>query len=514
MSTTNQPCGRSVGPGGQQGQDRGDQDDRAQQQPGAGLPGQQVHRDATSDPGRARGTLARRASRRSTSSRVPPPRHGDHRAAERAEAGEHLVALQPAHPPGEVGELRIDAVGHPGPGVGREGVDHDHRQPPLDEAGGRGDDGRAEHRREHEDHASAAHPELDPVRDPLRELAGADPGQQVEERAQVPGAGAVAEQATVPADDAQTHPVAGADVVLGDSGRGPDALVEAAGLAVEALGVAVVAERVDHEQDPAVLLGRRGGDVQLAAADRDPPADPAQPVAGAERPDVGELHAGPEPRGAVDADQADRPGGLGPGVEPPRVRQHPQTVAVQADRPPAVAGPGGGQADLFLAQHPPAPPARPDLDRGRVVDEAGGQAVRRVQRDVRRGRHHARDVLDVLAVADRQPRGGALALVQPAVVELGVEHRGRVGTVQQPEAGEQDERRAQHHHGRRGADDRGDHGDGPDDDRAGQRRGGPPARGHPVLTASRACSASGPGPARRRRWSGRWSASSRARDGR
>ena len=46
-------------------------------------------------------------------------------------------------------------------------------------------------------------PELDPVRDPLGELTRADPGQQVEERAQVPGAGAVPEQASLPADDAQ-----------------------------------------------------------------------------------------------------------------------------------------------------------------------------------------------------------------------------------------------------------------------------------------------------------------------
>ena len=196
----------------------------------------------------------------------------------------------------------------------------------------------------------------------------------------------------------------------------------------------------------------------------------------------------PEPRRAVDADQADRPGVSARESNRARVRQHPQTVAVQADRPPAVAGPGGGQADLLLAQHPPAPPCaarsrswagRP---RGPAARPVGGcSATYGV------ARHHARDVLDVLAVADREPRGGALALVQPAVVELGVEHRGRVGAVQQSEAGDQDERRTQHHHGRRGADHRGDHGDGPDDDRAGQRRGGPPTRGHPVLTASRAC---------------------------
>ena len=72
------------------------------------------------------------------------------------------------------------------------------------------------------------------------------------------GAGAVPEQPAVAADDPQPDPVAGADVVLGDRGRGADALVEAAGLAVEPAGAAVVAERVDDEQHPAVLLGRRG----------------------------------------------------------------------------------------------------------------------------------------------------------------------------------------------------------------------------------------------------------------
>ena len=114
VSATSQPRGEVRRPGGQQGQDRGDQDHGAQQQPRRGTPGPAGSSGRHLHPGRARGTLARRASRRSTSSTVPPPAPGDHRAAERGEAGEHLVALEPAHPPGEVGELRVDAVGHPG----------------------------------------------------------------------------------------------------------------------------------------------------------------------------------------------------------------------------------------------------------------------------------------------------------------------------------------------------------------------------------------------------------------
>ena len=338
VSATNQPCGRSAGRAASRARTGATRmtarsSSRARDSGRAGSPGRHL------PPGRARGTLARRASRRSTSSRVPPPRQAITgqpsapspastwsrssrriRQARSASCGSTPSGTRGLAPGGRVSTTTTGsprwtrlavAVTMVAPSIGENTKT---TLPPRTRSWSR----------------SAIPSGSSPAR---------TPASRSKQHPQVAGAGAVPEQPTVPADDAQADPVAGADVVLGDRGRGPHALVEAAGLAVEAAGVAVVAERVDDEEDAAVLLGRRGGDVQLAAADRDPPADPAQPVAGAERPDVGELDAGPEPRRAVDADQADRPRGLGPGVEPARVRQHPQPVAVQADRPPAVAGP-------------------------------------------------------------------------------------------------------------------------------------------------------------------------------
>ena len=81
-------------------------------------------------------------------------------------------------------------------------------------------------------------------------------------------------------------------------------------------------------------------------------------------------------------------------------RQHPQPLTVQRHRPPPVARPRRGQADQLLPQHPPPPAPRPDLDDRQLVDQAGDEPRRRVQRDVRRGRHRAGDVLDVLAVVE------------------------------------------------------------------------------------------------------------------
>ena len=61
---------------------------------------------------------------------------------------------------------------------------------------------------------------------------------------------------------------------------------------------AVVGQRVDHEQHAGVLLGAGADDVQRVGAQRDPPVDPAQPVPGVERPDAGELGAVARPRGS------------------------------------------------------------------------------------------------------------------------------------------------------------------------------------------------------------------------
>ena len=117
----------------------------------------------------------------------------------------------------------------------------------------------------------------------------------------------------------------------------------------------MVAERVDDQQDAAVLLGRRGGHVQLAAPRGDPPADLAQPVAGPERADVGELDAGAEPRRAVHADQADRSRGLGARVEARGLRQHPQ-----ARRRAAAPAPTGSPPTAWSGRPAPRPaPAVP-----------------------------------------------------------------------------------------------------------------------------------------------------------
>ena len=98
--------------------------------------------------------------------------------------------------------------------------------------------------------------------------------------------------------------VAGPEVVLGDGGGGPDPVVQAAAFAVETGAATEVLHRVDEEEDLAVLVGVRRGDVQLAGAHRDRPVDPPQPVAEAERADVGELAAVTVTAGAAPADEA------------------------------------------------------------------------------------------------------------------------------------------------------------------------------------------------------------------
>ena len=100
------------------------------------------------------------------------------------------------------------------------------------------------------------------------------------------------------------------------------------------------------------------------------------------------------------------------------LRQHAQPVAVQRHRSPAVAGPRRGQADQLLAQHPPPPPPRPDLDRsagrrpGPATSPVGGCSATYGVGAIARATCSTSS-----PSCDRQPRGGALALVQPAVVE-------------------------------------------------------------------------------------------------
>ena len=59
-----------------------------------------------------------------------------------------------------------------------------------------------------------------------------------------------------------------------------------------------------EQHDVAVMVGPRRGDVQRAGSQRAAPVDAAQPVTGAERPDLRELGATADPGAAVRADVA------------------------------------------------------------------------------------------------------------------------------------------------------------------------------------------------------------------
>ena len=219
---------RAAGPAQSTASTGATEQDQPQGQPAAGLAGQHGHRATT------RGAPARRASRRSTSSRVPGPRQGITGQPSAASPASTWSRSSRRIRQAISAMQRVHAVGHPRTRVRGQGVDDHHGQPALHEAGGGGDDRGAEHRREHEDHAAAGHAQLEPGRDPLGQLPGADAGEQVEQGPQVPGAGAVAEQPAVTADHPQPDPVTGPDVVLGQRRGRADALVEAARRAVDA----------------------------------------------------------------------------------------------------------------------------------------------------------------------------------------------------------------------------------------------------------------------------------------
>ena len=191
--------------------------------------------------------------------------------------------------------------------------------------------------------------------------------------------------------------------------------------------------------------------MQLAAAHRDPPADPAQPVAGRNGRMSANSVPAPSRAGPVGADQPERPRRRGARVERRGRAAAPAARRRAAHRPPAVAGPRRGQRDQLLAEQPPAPPAWADLDDRRPSSsEPAGQPVRRVHGDVRRLGGRPGDVLDVLGVGSiTQPRGGALALVQRPVVQPVRTSRARTsGRCSSANAAYEDERRPEHHHRR------------------------------------------------------------------
>ena len=181
-------------------------------------------------------------------------------------------------------------------------------------------------------------------------------------------------------------------------------------------------------------------DVQLAGAQGHPPVDPAQPVAGGERPDARRTRCRRRRRRDRCApDQADRLRHLGPRVERRR-RAAARSAPCSGRRPapsgspprrwsgatrssPSVAAPPAARADLERSGHvraatsaPTAPRGRPQRDVRRAARRRGSRARRR------RGRR------------PRQPRRGALALVQRSVVDPASRRRARVaGPARRPE---------------------------------------------------------------------------------
>ena len=188
---------------------------------------------------------------------------------------------------------------------------------------------------------------------------------------------------------------------------------------VDAAGATDLAQRVDHEQHAGVGLGQRVDDVQLARAQRDPPVDAPQPVAGHERPDAGQLGAAAHPARAVGTHEAERLRRLRPGVERRRDGQHRHRPAAHQHRAPPEAAPPRRQPDPLLPQVDPSPAARaePEVGAGAAAEQATDRATRGLERDVRRLRRHPGHLLEVVGPLEQQAADGALALVQDGVGE-------------------------------------------------------------------------------------------------
>ena len=145
-----------------------------------------------------------------------------------------------------------------------------------------------------------------------------------------------------------------AQEVLGDRGGGPHGDVEAARPAVDAVAAPDVGLGVEQQQDVRVAVRPGRGDVELAGARRDAPVDAAQPVARAERADLGRLAAAALAVGAVQPDEPGRSrhgvGGVELGAQRQR-REHRSvrrrgrrcgTPRASTCRPPPRGRPGAG----------------------------------------------------------------------------------------------------------------------------------------------------------------------------
>src|SRR3954449_12619651 len=133
-------------------------------------------------------------------------------------------------------------------------------------------------------------------------------------------------------EQAQAHPVAPDEIVLGDGTRGPNSHVERAGVAVDASADTDLDTAVDDQEHAGVLLRHGAGDVQGTGAQRDAPLHPPEPVAWLERPDAAKLAALTGTTGRVRAHQSYRVRRRRSAVEAARHRQRGERLGGGRDR--------------------------------------------------------------------------------------------------------------------------------------------------------------------------------------
>ena len=369
-----------------------------------------------------RGSWARRASRRITSSRVPGPRHAHDRAAERGEPLEHQadrssrrIRQARRHQLGRSpsatavgcasgGSVSTTSTGDAAPGQGR---------------GDRGDrlaraSARAPRRR------PAGHPELETrsrasPTSPVRMRASRS---WIRRRCRAPAP--YADLLVTAADDAQRRP-----------GRRGRTWCSASAAAARTTGRGCSRRRRRRRSGPWSAIASTTSSTPVSSsarvvttcrvpgAQRHRPVDPAQPVAGLERADAGELGAAAAAPRPVRADQAQRLRRLARASRTARSSAAPAPAGRRA-RPGRTGSPAHGlySATFSSPEDPAAPAPRAQLD----VGHAGASrpptcpSVGRIA--TYGGRPAARVRYSASSASSTASRGGgALALLEDAVVE-------------------------------------------------------------------------------------------------